>query len=42
MVDRVIRDVPKDYKPYPAYKPSGVKWLGEIPTHWVVLRLILS
>ena len=39
MVDRVIRDVPKDYKPYPAYKPSGVEWLGEIPTHWVVLRL---
>jgi len=21
-------------RPYPAYKPSGVSWLGEIPTHW--------
>ena len=22
--------------PYPAYKDSGVEWLGEIPTHWEV------
>jgi hypothetical protein len=21
-------------KPYPAYKDSGVPWLGEIPAHW--------
>ena len=21
-------------KPYPDYKPSGVKWLGEVPAHW--------
>ena len=21
-------------KPYPAYKESGVPWLGEVPTHW--------
>ena len=27
------------YRPYPAYKDSGVEWLGEIPTHWEVLRL---
>ncbi len=27
------------YKPYPAYKPSGVEWLGEIPAHWKVRRL---
>ena len=20
--------------PYPAYKPSGVEWLGDVPTHW--------
>ena len=26
-------------KPYPAYKPSGVEWLGEVPTHWEVRRL---
>ncbi|NIC42294.1 restriction endonuclease subunit S [Aquabacterium sp. A08] len=24
------------YKPYPAYKDSGVEWLGEVPEHWVV------
>ena len=22
---------------YPAYKPSGVEWLGEVPEHWEVL-----
>ena len=27
------------YKPYCAYKPSGVEWLGEIPAHWEVRRL---
>ena len=27
------------YKPYPAYKPSGVEWLGEIPAHWETIRL---
>ncbi len=27
------------YKPYPSYKPSGIKWLGEIPAHWEVKRL---
>ena len=21
-------------QPYPAYKPSGVEWLGEMPEHW--------
>ena len=24
---------------YPAYKDSGVEWLGEIPTHWGVKKL---
>ena len=23
---------------YPAYKPSGVEWLGEVPSHWEVRR----
>jgi type I restriction enzyme, S subunit len=23
-----------DLKPYPAYRDSGVPWLGEIPAHW--------
>ena len=22
--------------PYPAYRPSGVEWLGEVPKHWKV------
>ena len=22
------------YKPYPAYKDSGVEWLGRVPEHW--------
>ena len=25
--------------PYPAYKPSGVEWLGEMPEHWEVVQL---
>ena len=25
--------------PYPAYKPSGIQWLGDIPAHWQVRRL---
>ena len=24
---------------YPAYKDSGVEWIGEIPAHWEVKRL---
>ena len=26
-------------QPYPAYKPSGVEWLEEVPEHWQLLRL---
>jgi type I restriction enzyme S subunit len=26
-------------KPYPAYKDSGVPWLGDVPEHWEVRRL---
>ena len=22
------------YKPYPAYKDSGVEWIGQVPEHW--------
>jgi type I restriction enzyme S subunit len=29
----------RPFKPYPAYKDSGVEWLGEIPAHWQVLSL---
>ncbi len=28
-----------ELKPYPAYKDSGVPWLGEVPAHWEVSRL---
>ena len=27
------------FKPYPAYKDSGVEWLGEIPAHWTATAL---
>ena len=27
------------YKPYAAYKDSGVEWLGQVPEHWEVLPL---
>ena len=26
-------------QPYPAYKASGVEWLGDVPEHWEVRRL---
>ena len=26
-------------QPYPAYKPSGVEWLGTVPEHWAVRKL---
>ena len=28
-----------DLQPYPAYKPSGIDWLGDVPAHWDVRRL---
>jgi len=29
------------FRPYPAYKDSGVEWLGQIPAHWEVKRIKL-
>lgn len=26
-------------KPYPAYKDSGVPWLGQVPEHWEVIQV---
>ena len=26
-------------KPYADYKPSGIEWLGDVPTHWDVRRI---
>lgn len=27
------------YKPYPAYKDSGVEWIGQVPAHWETLPI---
>ncbi len=29
----------ENLKPYPAYKDSGVEWLGKVPEHWGVQRI---
>ena len=31
--------MPPTPRSYPAYKPSGVEWLGDVPGHWEVRRL---
>ena len=31
--------IPIELSPYPAYKSSGVEWLGDVPAHWEVKRL---
>ena len=36
---RMPTGVGKGAKPYRTYRPSGVKWLGEVPEHWGVRRL---
>ena len=28
-----------ELRPYPAYRDSGMEWMGEVPDHWEVLRL---
>lgn len=28
----------RELKPYPAYKNSGLPWLGEVPEHWEIQR----
>ena len=33
------RDSPSRFPKYPAYKDSGVEWLGEVPDHWESRRL---
>ena len=27
------------YQTYPAYKDSGVEWLGDVPEHWDIKRI---
>jgi len=31
------RDSPSTFPSYPAYKDSGVEWLGAVPESWKVL-----
>ncbi|XYX40537.1 restriction endonuclease subunit S [Candidatus Erwinia dacicola] len=28
-----------EYRAYPAYKDSGVEWIGQVPEHWKVVRV---
>ena len=39
MVDRGEHARHRRFGPYPAYKDSGVEWLGEIPEDWKVKKL---
>jgi len=34
----IEKEAQKRLRPYPAYKDSGVEWLGKIPAGWEVLR----
>ncbi len=36
---RIFEATVARYQMYPAYRDSGVEWLGEIPEHWVTKRL---
>ena len=36
----IAEEIGSRWKPYPVYKDSGVKWLGEIPEHWDVKRIL--
>ena len=37
--DGLTSVVGAERRPYPAYKDSGVEWLGEVPVYWEVKRL---
>ena len=32
-------DAARALKPYPAYKDSGIEWLGQVPVHWKLRHL---
>ncbi len=34
-----VTSAKEGWKPYPAYKPSSVEWLGDLPEEWVVAAL---
>ena len=42
VANRPKRGRPLRFRRYPAYKGSGVDWLGEVPAHWDVKRLRLT
>ena len=27
------------YRAYPAYKDSGVEWIGQVPEHWKIAQI---
>jgi type I restriction enzyme S subunit len=33
-----VNKLPKTYKPYKSYKPSDEDWIGDIPSHWRVIK----
>ena len=39
VTDRIDEARLRRFRPYPAYRDSGVEWLGEIPAHWRTERL---
>ena len=39
VTDRIDEARLRRFRPYPAYRDSGVKWLGEIPQDWELFRL---
>lgn len=36
---RSASGIPARFTPYPAYKDSGVEWLGQMPAHWRVTKM---
>ena len=42
MTDPLDNGLLRWLKPYSAYRPSNVEWLGEVPSHWEVRRLKYS
>ena len=42
MTDSLDNGLLRRFKPYPAYRPCAVDWLGEVPSHWEVRRLKYS
>ena len=38
VTDRIDEARLRRFRPYPAYRDSGVEWLGEVPEHWVTCK----